>query len=76
MVIYYKLKIYMIFIINQGNIANQDSIQINDEQKISKIKNTIIINESENNNSEIFLEKIEKIQALIKKESSNKRICK
>ena len=63
-------------IINQGNIANQDSIQINDEQKISKIKNTIIINESENNNSEIFLEKIEKIQALIKKESSNKRICK
>ena len=63
-------------IINIGKNNNQNYIQINNEQEINLIKNNIIINENENNNSEIFLKKIENIQTLIKKESSNKKICK
>ena len=63
-------------IINKDNINNQDSIQINKEQEINQIKNNIIIKENGNNISKIFLEKIKNIQTLIKKESSNKKICK
>ena len=63
-------------IINKDNINNQDSIQINKEQEINQIKNKIIIKENGNNISKIFLEKIKNIQTLIKKESSNKKICK
>ena len=63
-------------IINKDNINNQDSIQINKEQEINQLKNNIIIKENGNNISKIFLEKIKNIQTLIKKESSNKKICK
>ena len=62
--------------LNQENINKQYFVQVSKEQEINQLeKNNIIINENENN-SKVFLEEIKRIQALIKKESSNKKICK
>ena len=51
----------------------EESNQFTDEQKIDKNINNII---EINNKNSIFLEKIKNIQDLIKKESSNKKLCK
>jgi hypothetical protein len=57
------------------NDENMGSTTLNNKQKMNEI---IIKNKNENigNDSNIFLEKIKNIQILIKKDSSNKKICK
>ena len=54
---------------------NMGSTTLNNKQEMNEI---IINNKNENigNDSNIFLEKIKNIQILIKKDSSNKKICK
>jgi len=57
------------------NDENIDSTNLSSNQEINKI----IINDNKGNmenDTNIFLEKIKNIQALIKKDSSNKKICK
>ena len=57
------------------NDENIDSTNLNSNQEMNKI---IINNNKGNmeNETNIFLEKIKNIQALIKKDSSNIKICK
>ena len=54
---------------------NMGCTTLSNNQEMNKI---IIKNKDENieNDSNIFLEKIKNIQILIKKDSSNKKICK
>ena len=57
------------------NDENIDSTNLNSNQEMNKI----IINDNKGNmenDTNIFLEKIKNIQALIKKDSSNIKICK
>ncbi len=57
------------------NDENIDSTNLNSNQEMNKI----IINDNKGNmenETNIFLEKIKNIQALIKKDSSNIKICK
>ena len=57
------------------NDENIDSTTLSNSQEMNKIINKDN-NENIGNDSNIFLEKIKNIQILIKKDSSNKKICK